>query len=343
MRMGYLLRSTNLWGLADLIRERGGDPDDLFARHGIRPGIELEDDAFVPIRAFSRLLEATAAELGVPDLGLRLSGSQGLDILGPIAVIARNSATVREAWEAIARYLYVHSPSLSLAEAGPGHPGIVRAGEIVYDFRIDDPGTPYSVQTWELSLANGARILQLLGGTDCLPARVAFLHPRLGPEQSYRETFGAEPIFQADWCGLALPDRLAGRPVDHADAGTRQLATRYLEERFLPEEHGIAPRVAELVRRLLPTGHCDAATVAEHLQLHPRTLQRRLAAEGTRFADVLDAERRDQSRRLLAHHGLHLGQVAAMLGYSEQSAFTRAFGRWYGVPPGKFRGTTQDR
>ena len=121
--MGHLLRSTNLWGFVDLVREHGGDPESLLSRHGIRPGVEREDDAFVPVAAFARLLETTAAELALPDLGLRLSHHQGLDILGPIAVIARNCATVREAWTAIARYLYVHSPSLLLEEAGPDHPG----------------------------------------------------------------------------------------------------------------------------------------------------------------------------------------------------------------------------
>ena len=113
--MGSLIRATNLWGYVDLVRELGGDPEPLLARFHIPPGIEHQDDAFVPFDAFVRLLEASADELDCPDFGLRLSRWQGLDILGPIAVIARNAQTVRGGLDAIARYLYVHSPALQLA------------------------------------------------------------------------------------------------------------------------------------------------------------------------------------------------------------------------------------
>jgi AraC-like DNA-binding protein len=88
---------------------------------------------------------------------------------------------------------------------------------------------------------------------------------------------------------------------------------------------------------LLPTGHADAATVADQLRLHPRTLQRRLAGEGVTFAALLERERQAQAARLLTQPDLQLGQVAGLLGYSEQSAFNRAFRRWYGVPPGRYR------
>ena len=105
---------TALRGYGDLVRELGGDPASFLARFGIPVGAEQQADGFVAVDAFIRLLEASAEDLKCPDFGLRLSRFQGLDILGPIAVIARNAQTVLGGFEAIARYLYVHSPALTL-------------------------------------------------------------------------------------------------------------------------------------------------------------------------------------------------------------------------------------
>ena len=115
--MGSLLRATTLFGYGDLVRELGGDPELFLSRFRIPRGIENQEDAFISFDAYARMLEASAEDLGCPDFGLRLSNWQGLHTLGPIAVIARNAQTLLGGVEAIARYLYVHSPALKLTLA----------------------------------------------------------------------------------------------------------------------------------------------------------------------------------------------------------------------------------
>jgi AraC-like DNA-binding protein len=329
--MANLLRATNLRGYGELVRSLGGDPDTLLRRHLIAPGAVDQEDAFVPFAAVAALLEDSAHTLACPDFALRLSTWQGLDILGPVAVIARNSATVRDAFASIARFLFVHSPALHLHEIEDGDRGLV------YHFEVDEPRAPALAQAYELSLANGIRILRMLAGEGSRPTRVAFRHPRQGPPESYHAAFGAPVLFEQSWCGLEVDLDLASQPLSGADPATREIATRYLEAQFGAQHDTFAVRVAELVRRLLPTGHADASTVADQLRLHPRTLQRRLTGEGVTFAALLERERQAQAARLLTQPDLQLGQVAALLGYSEQSAFNRAFRRWYGVPPGRYR------
>lgn len=335
--MGSLIRATNLWGYPELVRELGGDPGALLDRFGIPVGAEHAEDAFVSYPAVVRLIEASALDLACPDFGLRLSRWQGLDILGPVAVVARNARTVREAFEAIARYLYIHSPALRLFEVPPVGP---RSGP-VFAFEVDEPGLPYCPQGYELTLANGARILRMLGGEESRPRQIAFQHEQLGPWSSYEETFGCEVLFSQTWSGFDLGPELAGRPIDNADAETRRVATRYLDAQA-PGSSGpgaghLGDRVVELIRLLLPTGHCGADAVAEQLNLHPRTLQRRLADEGVRFHDLLERERKEQATRYLAEPGLYLSQIAGLLGYAEQSTFNRSCQRWFALPPGKVR------
>lgn len=332
VKMGSLIRATNLWGYSDLIRELGADPKPYLKRFGIPPGIEHQEDAFISLDAFVRMLEASADELGCPDFGLRLARWQGLDILGPIAVIARNAQTLLTGLESVARYLYVHSPALNLT-VSPSTAG----ANVKFSYEVTDPGLPYPLQGYELSMANAVRMIHLLGGPEARARAVSFMHDQQGPDAAYQDALGCTVRFGQTWCGFEVPRRLAGRPIDNADPETRRIATKYLESNYLPSTAALSEQVAELARRLLPTGHCSAEIISDQLAMHPRTLQRRLAAEGVRCGDLIERERRDQAARYLAEPGLYLSQIAALLGYSEQSALNRSCRRWFGKTPRQYR------
>ena len=95
--------------------------------------------------------------------------------------------------------------------------------------------------------------------------------------------------------------------------------------------------VSNKIVDLLGVSNPTLALVARELNLGERTVQRRLALEGTSFEDVLAATRRSVAERLLSDTQLPLTDIAFMLGFSELSAFTRAAKRWHGVSPRQFR------
>lgn len=330
--MSSLIKATNLWGYDDLVRELGGDPNRFLARYHIPPAPERPDDSFILYRSGVLLLEATATELGCPDFGLQLARWQGLEMLGPVAVIARNSGTVFDAFQAIARYLYIHCPALLLTLQTP------EEGDwIQFDYRIAELSAPQLRQSYELSLANTMQILRMLAGEGARPELVSFFHAPVGPERSYEESFGCETKFGQSWCGCRISSALARQPIDHADTQTLHYATSYLESHYVPGTTALSARVSELIRRLLPIGQCSSQAVAAELALHSRTLQRRLAEEGYRYEDLLDNERRQQAERYLAESGLPMVQIAGLLGYTEQSTFSRSCQRWFGTTPKKYR------
>lgn len=332
--MSSLIRATNLWGYSELVRELGGDPAVLLQRCQIPAEIETDDDAFVGFAALARLLEVSAQALECPDFGLRLARWQGLDILGPIAVIARNAQTVQDGLGAVARYLFVHSPALKLAVASAGNPGSVR-----FTYNVTELTLPGLRQAYELSMANAVRILRLLAGEDADFSVVSFLHDQMASERIYSEALGCPVIFGQDWCGFEIPRAFASRRIDAADSQTRELATKYLESAYLPARAGLSDRAADLARRLLPTGHGTAEAIAEELALHPRTLQRRLRAENTSCQEIIDNARRRQAEIHLAEPRLELHQIAAMLGYAEQSSLNRSCQRWFSMTPRQYRAT----
>ncbi|WP_197715208.1 AraC family transcriptional regulator [Nocardioides baekrokdamisoli] len=338
--MGGLIRATNIRGYDALVRELGGDPRSLRRRFGLPREDQTTDESFVPYAPMAWMLQTTADELDCPDFGLRLSAWQGLGILGPIAVVARNTETILEAFVAIGRYLHAHSPVLHLSPVGPYDPGH-QQGLIAFNYSIEEPGLPYLPQTYELSLGNGMQILRMLSGPEVPHGSLAFRHAQVGPWSTYAEVLGPSVEFEQDWCGFSISEVYAATPIDNADPATLRIATQYLEASFHPGADLSAP-VADLIRRLLPTGTCQADAVAHHLGLHARTLQRRLAEEGTSFAALVERERSEQAARMLANPGLQLRQIAALLGYTEQSTFNRSFRRWYRTTPRAFRASQTD-
>lgn len=330
--MGSLIRATNLWGYDDLVRELGGDPGLFLDRFHIPAASRRPDESFVLYRNMALLLETTAVELDCPDFGIRLVKWQGPEILGAIAVIARNSDTVLDALQAIARYLFVHCPALILRLEASEDRHSMRS-----DYHITELSPPQLRQSYELSMANGVQILKMLAGADTRPETVSFLHGQVGPLKSYEDCFGCEVRFEQDWCGMQLPAAIAASPIDHADSQTLHYATKYLETNLAPGSVPLSSRVSELIRRLLPTGQCNADNIAAELAMHPRTLQRKLVYEQLRYEQLLDNERRQLAERYLADSGFQMVQIAGLLGYTEQSTFSRACKRWFGTTPKKYQ------
>jgi AraC-like DNA-binding protein len=330
--MGSLLRATNLWGYVELVRELGGDPEEFLARFHMPTDIGADPESLLSFRSAAHLVESTAEELGCPDFALRLSRWQGIDVLGPIAVIARNEQTVRDALLAISRYLYVHSPALKL-EAETSTTG----DDLLFTYEITEPGVAQLRQCYELSMANFASIVGLLAGRRTNLGMVSLMHEQVGPTSSYTDILGCPVRFGQPRYEFQVSASLADRPIDRADETTRRIATKYLESEFHPTESALAEQVASLSRLLLPVGHCTTEAIAKQLAMHPRTLQRRLADEGIRCQDIIDVERQRQAARYLAEPRLYLGQITRMLGFAEQSSLNRACMRWFGKTPRQYR------
>lgn len=329
--VGTVIQATCLWGYRELVHALGGHPSAFLTRFGIPPDADASEGEFVDYEAFAAMLETTADELDCPDFGLRLSRWHGLDVLGPVAVIVRNSETVLKAIDAVTKYLYVHSPAMSLDRTawldGP---------DAAFRFELSDAGLPDLVQCYELSMAVAVRILHVIGGPNAAPSSISFRHARHGSVEAY-QILECPVIFGQSWCGFALSEELGARRIEGADPVARRLARRYLDSRYVPPSAPLRARVADLARSLLPTGQCSVEAIAAELAMQPRTLQRHLAAEGTRCQDVIDRERRGLTARYLANPNLQLSQIVGLVGYTEQSALNRSCRRWFDRTPRQYR------
>ncbi|MFG1603301.1 AraC family transcriptional regulator [Actinoplanes sp. NPDC049265] len=334
--MADVVRAAGLRGLPDLVTALGRDGDALLAAHGIPPTALNSDDAVIPSTAAARVLESAATACDCGDLGLRLAGQQNASVLGPLAIAIENSPTLGEALDCARRFLFVHSPGLTVAEVPdpehrPGVSGIRYAGAT----------SPLPPQVADLGLGLLHRVTDLLSGGYGLRS-VHLPHPPLAPVARYTAFFGADVRFDQPAAVLRVPQTLAATPV--AGGGNemlREVALDYMRGHFPAPGSFTSARVRHLLARGLGSAPVHLAAVARQLRTHPRTLQRRLADEQVTFEELLDDVRRSAAHRLITSTDLPLSQVTAMVSLAEQSALTRACRRWFGVPPRELRRATR--
>lgn len=159
------------------------------------------------------------------------------------------------------------------------------------------------------------RIVSLLAGGPYGLRSVHLPHEAPPAPERFREFFGAEVRFDRPAAVLRVPGDLLRRPVAGGDETVRAIAIEYLETHFARPGRTVTDRVRAAVDRSLGTGPVRIGSVARLLRVHPRTLQRHLAAEGTTFEAVVDEARRDTAERLILRTDLPFTQVAAMVGW----------------------------
>lgn len=193
-------------------------------------------------------------------------------------------------------------------------------------------------QVLDAALGVTVNILRTLCGSTWNPTEV--LVPRVAPVETepYRRHFRAPTRFNHEAATLVF----GARDLDLRIAGADPMLRGLLEEQLRRLRGGAGADFSDDIRRLLRTRltskRCSAEDIADLLAIHRRTLSRRLKGSGEGYRLMRNEVRFEIARQLLEATEVPLGQIAAALGYSEASAFTRAFRRWSGQTPTAWRG-----
>jgi len=293
----------------------------------------------LPITVWWRALDTIAALDPAPGTGLRIGRHIQIHHLGVLGYLAAACETLDQALRRFQRF----QPLLhNLA------PTFVRSHGEALELSWD-PAYGRSTQHSDEVLV--AALLQLTGaltGGDALrPLLVSFTAPTPEPANVavYQALLGGPVHFGAHSLVVRLPAQVAARRIDGGDPHLRQLLDQQADAllQALPQPD---PFLAELQRQVvgaLQLGEPSLIGVARTLGVPERTLYRRLAARGLSYKTLLGELRFQLARRYLADAGLSLTEIALMLGYSEQSAFTRAFRSWSGDTPLHYRKVSVDR
>jgi AraC-like DNA-binding protein len=159
------------------------------------------------------------------------------------------------------------------------------------------------------------------------------MHAPLSPMSVYRKTFGVTPLFNRPRMGISVERAVLDAWRPGGSSQLRQIAETYLRQLSPKRDKTFTTRVAGVARSLLRGRECTPEQTAKVLGIHPRTLQRRLQAEGASFEKIKDDMRKETAESLLAQPNVSLSQIALMLDYADLSTFSRSCRRWFGEAP----------
>ena len=325
-----LIRGTSLTSFRELTIERGGDPDRLLSEAGVPIEALGDYGSFLDFPSVLSVIDRAATDTGSPDFGRELASRQGIEVLGSVGAAARSAPTVAAALSTIARYLRAYSPAIEAEVVVTGDTARFQLRRLIEGSML---AFPHASETGAgLSLG----VLRHLIGPGWKPRRVELAHRPVCPMPEYQAYFGCPVGFLKPTTAFDFEAAVLAQPVS-TDHETHEAMVSYLQSiaPFTPQ--GVEPVVDALVRRLLPSGAAELAVVADELGLHPRTLQRRLEEEHVTFAEVVQTVRRRTAEQYLRDSDMSLRHLASELGYLEQSTFTRACHRWFGMSPMAYR------
>lgn len=291
----------------------------------------------VPIPVWSELLERATAlrpQLLVP--GLMIGAGVQPHHVGVMGYVVLASGNLGEAMAAYQRYerLFYGADLVGVT---------VENGEVEVRWPRETPG--FTQLTDTVGIAALITFLRRQVEGPPAPALICFANPAPAADecQAYEAFFGCPVRFGDTHTRVRFPAAQLALPMTHSDPGLRALLDRQAQALLLalPDSDAFDRSLQQVLLRLLPEGTVTLPRVAQELFASVRTIQRRLDMRGITWQELLNRTREELARQYLADRSLSLGDIALLLGFSEQSAFNRAFKRWTGTTPMALRrGTT---
>lgn len=319
--------AAHLLGYAE---QRGADRVALLDAAPLDAATLADPDARVPLAAFYDLVEAAVGATGDPHLGLGFARRIDVEVFDALGFLLMTSATFGEALERMLRYQ-------RLWNDGERYTAEIREDRAHITYTPFGPDRPAHGQAAEMFafdvLVNGGQLC----GAPIRALAARFRHAPAGDPAEKARLLGSPLVFGAPITELVIPADALSLPLPHANEALSRFLDRQVRtmaER-VPRAAPLGDRVRALLAERLHEG-ADLAALAARLRMSPRTLQRRLRDEGTSQQDLLDEARRARAAAFL-EAGMAIAEVAHLLGYSEPSAFHRAFRRWTGSTPEGFR------
>jgi AraC-like DNA-binding protein len=201
----------------------------------------------------------------------------------------------------------------------------------------------YARHSYECALAEVALGVRALSGQELGPRVVRFCHPPPKDTSEHARVFRCAIEFARPHAEIEFDQAVLDARMRHANQKFcevfEQQVQRALERLSSPKS--ASDSVREMARAALSGGACTLSGTAAALGVGARTLQRRLREEGTSFAELIDALRREMAVVYLERR-IPIPEIASLLGYADATAFHHAFSRWTGSSPLRYAGRRVD-
>ena len=321
-------------GAAALFERAGGDVDAIFGRTGIGIDDIADPTDEIDLTQYCALFEEAARQTGRPDIGLEFGRGFQPRQLGALGYAAISAPTLSAALRNMEAYFPAHQNRTSFTL-------LQDSGVLWLSYRILDPRIPDRRQDAELSLGMFCNVFRAALGRDWAPIELRFEHDRRDGQAGHESCFGAPVRFGRRTNAFAFRRRDLDARMPDADPYLFSVIRPFLESRCqgLSAPEDFAAVVRDQIKLRLGTADATLGRIAHVLGLTDRAFRRALRAHGMSFHDLLRAARQELALHYLDDPDMPLTEIAYNLGYSELSAFSRAFRNWAGMSPQRYRRT----
>ncbi|KJM61655.1 AraC family transcriptional regulator [Pluralibacter gergoviae] len=318
-------------GLCDFIKARGGDADRILGISGIDPELLSCPTLSLDLVSYCKVMEVAARQADVDNFGLYYGNQFRPQSLGLIGYIGLCSPTLETALRNVVNAFpfHQHDTFIRLTERGEC---------LQLDYQVRHGAILARRQDAELTLGMFMNIVRHVLGKSWAPREVHFEHPRPQQWHEHCKLFDAPVYFDQPFNSLIIPRRDLQRPMPEHDPMLLLVMQDAIRRINAPAAgQGCVNQTRTQIHLQLVNGEPSLEIIADRLNLSPWSLQRRLKEESTSFTALVDSVRKEMATHYLEQPNLPVSEMALLLGYSEVSAFSRAFRRWFGCSPSRCR------
>jgi AraC-like DNA-binding protein len=325
-----MIRAGNLQQVPALLKALGARPSSLLRAAGLAPDALSRPENVIPVSSALRFLTVCAERTGRPHFGLLAGQRVAIEQYGLVGLRMLHAPTVGVAWRGVVLTLHLNGramvPALTIRD---------RLASLSFAYAGREVEGAYHAA--DLTLAAACTVMRVLCGPTWAPTETHIGHRDPIDSRPYRQFFRNAVRFGASRHALLFPAALLDRPIAGADSAERRKIEQVIADMLRRQDLELTSGVRRALFAQMTQDDVSIEGVARLLGMHKRTLNRRLAEQGTSFATLLGEVRFQIASQLLTETDLSFTDVAAALNYTDASAFSRAFRSWAGMSPSKWR------
>ncbi|MGE4480387.1 AraC-like transcriptional regulator QhpR [Acidocella sp.] len=322
-------------GVSGVIGQCGGDAERILGAARLRMGEVENPGCRINLGHYCGLFELAARQTGADDFGLRYGLQYRVENMGALGALILASPSLGAALRNLCAYFPALQEHSAVTLRGQG-------GLMALEYRITDGRIAQRRQDAELSLAIFMGIFRRCLGPGWAPLEMQFEHLRAVEAEAVAGAFNCPVYYAAPRNAFIFHRAVLSMPMPGADPArlpALEEALRRQASSAVPED--FLGQVLSLIRTGFTSGEANIDIVASRLGYSRAGLYRRLALEGADFSELTQRIRRELAESYASLPGIAFTDVALLLGYSELSAFSRAFTRWTGLSPARYRQVCQ--
>jgi len=323
--------ATSLQVIAKLMQRNGLEPETLLVEAGVDPAALTDPHARLPSAAVDRVIGEMAERIPAPAFGLGAAACWHPTNLGALGHAWLASSSLRRGLERLRRYwaLIGQRSALGLRDE-PGGVAVL----------LDLPRTEPRIAaiTTDMCFSVIVDMCRVNAGEAFAPLEVRLMRAAPADAEPYRSFYRCPTRFGCAERSLLLPREALDAPLPTSHREIAGMLDRLLDAELARIDRGdVVARCRAVLLQRLAGGEVTATQIARHLAMSRRTLHRRLADAGTTWQRLVDDTRRDMALRMIEDQRRPIGEITFELGFSQHSAFARAFKRWSGASPTAYR------